>query len=156
MTSSRVATLSVCVLLSALVAVVGQEKKSLPVVKAAAAPAGLAGSWRAVKAERNGKPAKELVGHVLTMKGERFTIHKGKKLLYEGTLKVDKSKRPARIDFVQETRANKGKVWKGIYKLDKNELITCDNAPDIDKPRPTKFEAKAGSGHVLFHFERTK
>jgi hypothetical protein len=44
----------------------------------------------------------------------------------------------------------------GIYALDGDMLKTCDNAPDLDKPRPTAFEARAGSGCVLITFKRAE
>ena len=37
-----------------------------------------------------------------------------------------------------------------------NTLTICDNAPDLTKGRPSAFEAKSGSGHVLIRFERAK
>jgi hypothetical protein len=50
----------------------------------------------------------------------------------------------------------KGKAWKGIYALDGDTLMTCDNAPNPYKGRPTAFEAKTGSGHILITFKRAK
>ena len=44
----------------------------------------------------------------------------------------------------------------GIYALDGDTLTVCDNAPDLDKGRPTAFEATSGSGYVLITFKRAK
>jgi uncharacterized protein (TIGR03067 family) len=117
----------------------------------------LQGSWTATKAERDGKPADDVVGNRLSFTGNRFRIQsKDGKLLYAGTVRVDPNAKPAAIDF-EHTEANlKGKAWKGIYILDGETLTICDNAPNLDKGRPTAFEAKGGSGYVSITFKRAK
>ena len=66
------------------------------------------------------------------------------------------SAKPAAIDFAHTEGVLQGQAWKGIYALDGDTLTTCDNAPNLDKDRPTAFEAKSGSGYVLITFERAK
>lgn len=120
-------------------------------------PEKLQGTWVATSAQRNGKAADEIVGHQLTFAGDKFTIAaKDGKLLYEGTIVVDTSKKPATIDFKHTTDALKGKTWKGIFALEGDSLKTCDNAPDLTKERPTDFAAKANSGQVAIVFKRAK
>jgi uncharacterized protein (TIGR03067 family) len=117
----------------------------------------LQGTWTAMKAERDGKPAKDVLGHRLSMTGKRFQIRsKDGKLLYEGTFRVDPGAKPASFDFDHTEGALKGKAWKGIYALEGDTLTTCDNGPDPDKGRPAAFEAKPGSGHILITFQRAK
>jgi uncharacterized protein (TIGR03067 family) len=117
----------------------------------------LQGTWEAAKAERDGKPADDLVGHRLTFKDSRFQIHsKDGKLLYEGTYRVDPNTKPAAFDFEHSEGTLKGKTWKGIYMLEGDTLTTCDNAPNLDKARPAEFQAKAGSGYVLITFKKMK
>jgi uncharacterized protein (TIGR03067 family) len=117
----------------------------------------LQGTWRATKAERDGKAAEDVIGHRLSITGNRFQIRsKDGKPLYEGTFRVDPSTKPAAFDFEHTGGALKGKVWKGIYTLDGDTLTTCDNGPDPDKGRPTAFEAKPGSGQILITFKRAK
>jgi uncharacterized protein (TIGR03067 family) len=117
----------------------------------------LQGTWAATKAERDGKAADDVVGHRLSFTGNRFQIRsRDGKTLYEGTFRVDAKTKPATIDFEHTKGDLKGKSWKGIYALDGDTLTVCDNAPDLDKGRPTAFEAKTGSGHVLVTFERAK
>jgi uncharacterized protein (TIGR03067 family) len=117
----------------------------------------LQGSWTAIKAERDGKSADDVVGNRLSFTGNRFRIQsKNGKLLYAGSVRVDPNAKPAAIDF-EHTEANlKGKAWKGIYALDGDTLTICDNAPNLDKDRPTVFEAKNGSGYVSITFNRAK
>jgi len=117
----------------------------------------LQGSWTATTAERDGKAADDDVGHRLYFTGNRFQIQsKDGKLLYAGTVREDPSAKPAAIDFEHREGVLKGKTWKGIYALGDDSLTTCDNAPNLDKGRPTVFEAKSGSGYVLITFKRAQ
>ena len=117
----------------------------------------LQGTWAAAKAERDGKAADDVVGHRLSFTGNRFRIQsKDGKSLYAGTVRVDPSTKPEAIDFEHTDGAFKGKAWKGIYALDGDTLMICDNAPNLDKGRPAAFEAKSGSGYVLITFKRAK
>ncbi len=98
-----------------------------------------------------------MLGHRLSFTGNRFQIHsRDRKLLYAGTFRVEASAQPAAIDFEHAHGALKGKDWKGIYALDADTLTVCDNAPDLNKGRPTAFETKAGSGLVLITFKRAQ
>ena len=108
-------------------------------------------------AERDGKPATDVIGHRLTFADGKFTITRGRdgKTLYAGTYKTDAATRPAQIDFDNINAGPKGN-WKGIYVLDGVTLKTCDNAPDTARARPTTFAAPAGSGHIFMTFTREK
>ena len=124
----------------------------------AAAQATLQGSWTATKAEHDGKPADDVVGHGLTFTGDRFEIRSkdGRTVVYTGTFRTDQNAKPASIDFVNTEGTDKGKTWAGIFTFDGDTLMTCDNAPDVAKARPTAFEAKSGSGHILVTFARAR
>jgi uncharacterized protein (TIGR03067 family) len=116
----------------------------------------LAGAWTAVESRRDGQPAPDVIGHRLLIKGDRFEIHSADgTLLYSGAIKTDASVTPAGIDFLHAHGGLEGKVWKGIYALEKGRLTICDNAPNSDTPRPTAFDAPAGSGYVLVTFTRS-
>ena len=119
--------------------------------------AGCPTSWvkRAAKAERDGQAANDVAGHKLSITGNRFRIQsKDGKALNGGTIRPDLSTKPASIDFQHSEGPLKGKVWKGIYSVDGDTLTTCDNAPDMEKARPTAFEAPKGSGYVFITFKR--
>src|SRR5262245_21940627 len=117
----------------------------------------LQGTWIAMKAERDGKTADDVVGNRLSFTGSRFQIQsKDGKTLYAGIVRVDPSAKPAAIDFEHTEGTLKGKAWKGIYALDGDTLTTCDNAPNLDKGRPAAFEAKSGSGYIFITFNRAK
>ena len=117
----------------------------------------LQGNWTATKAERDGKPAGDVVGHQLSFAANRFQIQsKDRKPLFAGTVRVNPGAKPAAIDFEHTDGDLKGKAWKGIYALDGDTLTICDNAPNPDKGRPTAFAAPSGSGYVLITFRRAK
>ena len=116
----------------------------------------LKGRWIVTSAERNGKPDEDIKGHLLRFGKKKFTIRKGKKVLYQGTYRLDPSTKPASIDFMHTGGALKGKTWKGIYKLAGETLTICDNSADLEKPRPKTFETKAESGHLLVQLKRDK
>src|SRR5262249_32341952 len=60
----------------------------------------LQGAWTATKAERDGKAADDVVGHRLSLTGNRFELQsKDGKSLYAGTVRLDPSAKPAAIDF---------------------------------------------------------
>jgi uncharacterized protein (TIGR03067 family) len=130
-------------------------------VFAGAPPAGaqtaLQGNWIATKAEDNGAAAAEVLGHRLSVSGDHFAIKsKDGKALFAGTVQTDPNAKPAAIDFAHTQGALRGKAWKGIYTLNGDTLTICDNASDLAKGRPTAFETKSGSGHVLVTFVRAK
>jgi uncharacterized protein (TIGR03067 family) len=115
---------------------------------------GLLGTWVAVSAERNGRAAEDLEGHELTFAGDRFTIRSKGKVLYQGSYRVEPSKKPAAIDFTHTEGEAKGKTWLGIYLLEGSGLKICDNADDPGKGRPAAFVTEPGSGRVLVNFTR--
>jgi uncharacterized protein (TIGR03067 family) len=117
----------------------------------------LQGTWVATRAERDGKAAEDVVGHRLSLSGNRFRIRSSDgKPLYAGTFRLDPGAKPAAFDFEHTEGALKGKVWKGVYALDGDTLTTCDNGPDPDRGRPAAFEAAAGSGYILITFRRAE
>jgi uncharacterized protein (TIGR03067 family) len=117
----------------------------------------LHGTWLATKAERDGKAADDVVGHRLSIAGNRFQIRsKDGQPLYEGTFRVYTTSKPAAIDFGHTQGTLKGKTWKGIYALEGDTLMICDNAPELDRPRPAAFGAPKASGYVSITFKRAK
>jgi uncharacterized protein (TIGR03067 family) len=115
----------------------------------------LQGTWTTTRAQRGGQAAEDVLGHLLSVTGNRFQIRsRDGKLLYAGTFRLDPGTKPATFDFEHTEGALKGKEWKGIYALDGDTLTTCDNGPDPDKARPTAFEAGPGSGYILITFRR--
>ena len=121
----------------------------------AADASALSGTWTAERAERDGSPAAELVGHRLSLTADRFEIRgPDGRLLYAGTFTADAGAQPARIDFRNEQGEAAGQVWEGIWRLEGDQLTIVDDAPDPAKGRPTDFTTAAGSGRVMLDFAR--
>ncbi len=117
----------------------------------------LQGTWVAVKAEQNGKPAEDIVGHWLTFAGDRFVVRsKDGKVLFQGGVQLPPGKRFPFIDFLHTTGSLKGWTWKGIYSLEGTTLRVCDNGANLEKDRPTAFNTEPGSGHVSIVFQRVQ
>jgi uncharacterized protein (TIGR03067 family) len=119
-------------------------------------PAKLLGTWIALEAQRDGAPDQEALGHQLAFMASRFRIESKGKLMYAGTYTLDPAVQPARIDFWHDEGEAKGAVWEGIYRLEGDRLVICDDAFDPARERPTKFTTSPGSGHVLITFERSR
>src|SRR5262245_29896837 len=86
------------------------------------------GAWTVASAERDGSPPREVAGHRLTLSGDTFTIQHEGHTLFRGTYTTEGSRKPASIDFRNTEGTVKGKTWKGIYRLDGDQLRICDNA----------------------------
>jgi uncharacterized protein (TIGR03067 family) len=128
-----------------------------PAVSATDVPGRLQGTWLAEKAEIDGNKANNVIGHKLSFASNRFEIRsKDGKPLYEGNMRTDPNAKPPAIDFEHTSGALAKKVWMGIYRLDGDTLTICDNAPNLNKPRPTTFEWKAGTGDECVTFGRAK
>lgn len=118
-------------------------------------PTALAGGWTALRAERDGAPAPELIGHRLVFEGDRFQINGiDGQLLFAGSYSVDDVTQPAAIDFTNDRGSAEGQTWEGIYRLDGAQLTIVDDAADPAQGRPTDFTTAKGSGRVLLVFAR--
>ena len=74
----------------------------------------LQGSWTATKAERDGKAADDVVGHRLSVTGNRFRIQsEDGKPLYAGTVRLDPRAKPAAIDFEHAGGARRKRCGRG-------------------------------------------
>ena len=115
----------------------------------------LEGIWRYVSLEIEGNkaPQESYKGAKLVIKGDKFTAYEGDEVLH-GTFKVDTSKKPKTIDVTFSDGPDKGKIMRGIYELDNDTYKVCIAMPGKD--RPTKFETKKDSGHVLEVLKREK
>ena len=106
----------------------------------------VSGSWVAVKAQRNGIEARDLVGHELVFQGNRFLIAAHGMELFAGTYALDPVADPPAIDFQNEAGQLVGTTWEGIYELNGNSLVICDDAADPNVSRPTDFTTTPNSG----------
>lgn len=113
------------------------------------------GSWKVVSRVADGMKAsdEEVKGVRVVTKGDKFTISRDKEVLAEGTYKIvalDKNVR--KVDVTATKGKNAGKISKQIYKIEGDTMTVC-TAP-AEKDRPTEFESKPGTGHILTVLKR--
>ena len=114
----------------------------------------LQGPWTVVEAMRGDEVADDLVGHQIEFRADSFTITEEGRVVYQGTYSLDPDKPLKAIDFKHTGGLLKGKTWIGIYRISGDTLKICDNLGSPSAARPTEFDAKAKSGHVLVLFKR--
>ena len=113
------------------------------------------GAWRFTSLEIEGTSLPENVfkSSRLILEGQHFTVKEDTGTI-KGTYKVNLTKKPKQIDVTFADGPDKGKVLHGIYELDGDTYRVCIGLPG--KSRPTAFESKPGTGHVLEVLTREK
>lgn len=117
----------------------------------------LAGPWSFSSLEHGGEkaPKKELDALAYSVAGEKVVVREGKEIKEESSVVLlDPSAKPARIDLRITSGDDKGKLVKGIYRLDGQTLTVCVAEPGRD--RPAAFAAARGSGNTLMTLARKK
>jgi uncharacterized protein (TIGR03067 family) len=106
------------------------------------------GPWRFVSIIFDGKPASEeqVKALQLTFRGDKVTLSVLDKSK-EGTFKADPTKTPKQFEMTLFGQ----KAAAGIYRLEKDTLTLCFSEGG---ERPTAFESKPGSRHVLMVLKR--
>ncbi|MDB5312449.1 MAG: hypothetical protein JWO38_6651 [Gemmataceae bacterium] len=116
----------------------------------------LKGTWAVVSADRDGKKltAEQIKGVTFTIDGTgKALVKKGDQLLFDGTIKIDPTKKPKTVDVTQTSEGeNKGKTILSIYQIEGDTLKVCSAEPGKD--RPTELSSKPGSGHFLREYKR--
>jgi uncharacterized protein (TIGR03067 family) len=117
----------------------------------------LAGTWVPVLVEADGqKLGKEELNFTVTYEASgKFSVSQDGKVLYEGTFKIDPSKKPKAIDYKQTSEGeNKGKTALGIYEVEGDKLKVC--AMPGGRDRPTEFTSKPNSRYYNRIYKREK
>jgi uncharacterized protein (TIGR03067 family) len=114
------------------------------------------GTWILLSIEKNGElvPAETLKGRMLTVKGDDAVLMQGEEVYSRSKQKLDATASPKQIDITQIEGKEKGKVSKGIYLLEGDDLTICYVYPGDG--RATDFKAGKDSGCILLKFRREK
>ncbi len=110
----------------------------------------LQGTWSLVSLERDGRrmPAEQTRDVSLVIQGDQYKLQmpapplSGIQTVEKGMLRIDPSKNPAMLIFLQEDRKEDASSYApGIYKLAGDSLTICE-AP-AEKEPPKEFTGKA-------------
>src|SRR5205085_10866962 len=106
------------------------------------------GSWIVTALEMDGQnmPAALLADSRIVVQGERFTST-GVGAVYEGTLELDASATPRRLDMKFDAGPEKGNINLGIYELAGDTWKLC--LATRGSLRPPGFATTPGSGFAL-------
>lgn len=115
----------------------------------------LQGLWTVSSLEVDGEamPPAMLAEARIVVTGDRFTST-GMGAVYEGTLTLDLSASPPRIDMKFLSGPEKGNTNRGIYQLDNDSWKLC--LATRGKVRPRSFRSKPGTGFALETMVRGK
>ena len=115
----------------------------------------LHGSWTATQANLEGRRSDDLVGQRIAFTANRFVIHAADgRMLLAGNYRLAPGTRPLAIDLAHDDRPLLSTVWRGIVAIDGDTLRYCENAVDLDAPRPTTFAPAPGSGELCITYRR--
>jgi uncharacterized protein (TIGR03067 family) len=103
----------------------------------------LHGTWTVGELEVDGQSASVPPDARVVIKGSRFSSL-GMGAVYEGTLELDASAKPARIDMKFDKGPEKGNTNLGIYQLDGDSWKLC--LATRGTVRPATFASAPGSG----------
>jgi uncharacterized protein (TIGR03067 family) len=115
------------------------------------------GIWRLSAKEEDGKKFSEEEIKDIIGTGDglgKFSVRRGDKVIGEGTIKPDSTKKPKRIDITFTKGKHKGQTVQGIYEIEIDFFRVC--IARVGYERPGAFSAKAGSGHTLVVYKRNK
>jgi uncharacterized protein (TIGR03067 family) len=110
----------------------------------------LAGEWKIVAAEADGKPVSSRAVVTFTTDGKCTIVTPGATTI-ETTFTIDPTKEPKHMDALDAVRKT---THKGIYEL-KGDKLKAVFQPDANGERPTEFATKK-KGEVMFTYERVK
>jgi uncharacterized protein (TIGR03067 family) len=115
------------------------------------------GTWRMSSKEVDGKKfsGEEIKDVIATSDGSgRVTVRRGDKVIGEGTVKLDPTKKPKTINVTFTEGEYKGKTVLGIYEIESDAFQVCIVRPGGE--RPAEFSAQAGSGRTIVVYKREK
>lgn len=105
----------------------------------------LEGTWDilSMNIEAKDVPADAIKGMTMTVAGTKYTLQQADKEVETGTIKVDGTN----VDWNIESGGDKGKLQKGLFKVDGANLTIANAQPGADA-RPGDLTTKAGQAIV--------
>src|SRR5688572_27399942 len=111
------------------------------------------GNWVMAALEVNGRDvAVDKLGSSLTIKGSDYVVTiKDKK--FAVAISLDPAKDPKEMNMLFQEGANKDKVHKAIYKIEKDTLFICRGLnPEHDRPR--EFATWPDTGYFVVRWKK--
>jgi uncharacterized protein (TIGR03067 family) len=117
--------------------------------------AALQGTWLPAAAELGGKPFPDEIRKTikLVVKEDKYTVTVGTKL-DKGSVKLNSSAKPKRMDITSSEGPNKDKTFKAIYEIDGDTLKVCYELAGGDYP--TEFKSTEENGWYLVKYKKEK
>jgi uncharacterized protein (TIGR03067 family) len=116
----------------------------------------LQGTWKVVAAEHDGDPLDRIVGGVMVIKENNFSIKTAGGTELKGDLILNPSMSPKHVDLAHQDGPLKDKTWQGIYELKGDALKICYAEADSEKERPSEFKTLKKSRLLLVELKREK
>jgi RNA polymerase sigma factor (sigma-70 family) len=115
----------------------------------------LEGVWERITAVRHGEKLEVPKGTILTIKGDRFELVSGNKRVTVGTFTINRDKELKEIDVTYSEGDFTGKVIRGIYQLDGDQL-QFRGPGTVDDERPMNFVTGEQSRGFFSVYRRKK
>jgi uncharacterized protein (TIGR03067 family) len=112
------------------------------------------GTWLPVQAQLSGKPMKEEVLKIITLKLDNGKYEVTAENVDKGTYTMDPAAKPGTIDITGTEGPNVGKKIPAIYELHGDTLRICYDL--AGGTRPTAFQSASGTQHFLVTYKRKK
>lgn len=111
------------------------------------------GEWKCAALESKGKVNKgPFIGTKWEFKGKEVVIYHKDEVRAKGTFVLDPAKQQKTITITGTDGDLQGKTVLGIYRIEKNSLMLCNDVRDGKRPK-----AFSGAGNaLLLTFERVK
>jgi uncharacterized protein (TIGR03067 family) len=117
----------------------------------------LQGVWVPYHSEEGGVDQKDRRDYLVKFEGDRFEVVRDGDLMLCGKFITYAAREPRRIDITMEkdvdNPANAGKILKGIYAIEGNELRWCTGTTAAPQP-PTEFVTREGEPFLLVAMRR--
>jgi uncharacterized protein (TIGR03067 family) len=111
--------------------------------------AALQGKWMVESFAYNNSPVDLMKDAVRDFSGEKYTLTPKTGDAFNGSVKIDSTKKPKQIDLEVN-----GRTLKGVYEIDGDTLKLCYTLNGDE--RPGELESKPDSGRVLVIHRRIK